>query len=509
MPAWACFAALGLAIMILVFVAPKLGLGELVQSALYAGLSAVTAIAIAIGALRGGRHTSRGGWVLLAAGQLAYTIGDSLWFVLNNVLGDDRFPSVADAFYLLQYPLIVAALLRFVRRRTPDWHSPALLDSAIVATGMALVLWVYVIHPLASTSGVSAMGLAVTVAYPCGDLLVIVVGLGLLLGGGARTPSYWLLLASLFAMLAGDLGYALQTIEGVFTEFGWVDVGFLGSYVLVGTAALHPSMRRIDKRSGISAPDASRGRIVLLAAASLLAPVVLFIQYERSLTQDVPVIALACTVLFLLVLARMSGLVAAQRRVAVTDGLTGLATRRAFEQRLRAESAAGRLGLLLVDVDHFKSINDTYGHPAGDRVLVELGRRLRSVCRPGDLVARYGGEEFALLAVGTDELELRRLAERVRHAVAVGPFELGDDVRRPVTVSVGLAHGAVPDEVVKLADRALYAAKHNGRNQVATADARPSSPPRPLVAAASGPAARRSARPAPGASTGSLGRTGS
>jgi diguanylate cyclase (GGDEF)-like protein len=495
-----------------VFAAPAFGFAGLPQSALFAGLSGLSAVAITVGALHGPRSTSRGGWLLLAAGQFAYTIGDTLYFVQNNVLGDDTYPSVADAFYLLQYPLIVAALLRFVRRRTPDWHSPALLDSAIVATGVALVFWVYVIRPLAGASELSALALGVTVAYPIGDLLVIVVGLGLLLGEGTRTPSYWLLLASLLSMLAGDIGYALQTVEGAFVEFGWVDVAFLGSYVLAGAAALHPSKRRIDRSAGVATPDASRGRVLVLASASLLAPVVLFIQYQRGMTQDVPIIAVACTVLFLLVLARMSGLVAAQRRVAVTDGLTGLATRRAFEQRLREEAAAGRIGLLLVDVDHFKSINDTYGHPAGDRVLVELGRRLRAVCRPGDVVARYGGEEFALLASGADAEELRRLAERVRYAVAVGPFELGEGIIRPVTVSVGLAHGPVPDEVVKLADRALYAAKRNGRNQVATVDAadtRVPSQPRPLVLAANGPAARRSGRPAPAVNSGIPERTGS
>ena len=115
--------------------------------------------------------------------------------------------------------------------------------------------------------------------------------------------------------------------------------------------------------------------------------------------------AAACAAIFVLTILRMTGLVADQRRLATTDGLTGLRTRRFLEHRLRLELARSRrsgvpLGLFLVDVDHFKLVNDRHGHPAGDVVLVEIGRRLRRAGGAG-VLARFGGEEFALLVPGT------------------------------------------------------------------------------------------------------------
>jgi two-component system, cell cycle response regulator len=183
--------------------------------------------------------------------------------------------------------------------------------------------------------------------------------------------------------------------------------------------------------------------------------------------------------MFLLVLGRMAGLVRAQRHAAITDGLTGLRSRRFFEQALHAESVrAARTGsglsMLLLDIDHFKTVNDTYGHSAGDRVLVEVARRLGGLVRPGDLLARYGGEEFAVLLPGASPSTAREVAERVRRGVAMAPVAVGGGRLHRITISVGFS-GMPPactdtDELVLAADRALYAAKGSGRDQVAGAE---------------------------------------
>ena len=127
-----------------------------------------------------------------------------------------------------------------------------------------------------------------------------------------------------------------------------------------------------------------------------------------------------------LIMLRMRCAEARQRQLANTDVLTGLCTRRFLETRLalvsvRANRPGVALALLLVDVDHFKSINDRFGHPAGDRALAEVARRLRAVARSADVVARYGGEEFALLITHVGQDDLFVIGERLRVAVGARP----------------------------------------------------------------------------------------
>jgi diguanylate cyclase (GGDEF)-like protein/PAS domain S-box-containing protein len=157
-------------------------------------------------------------------------------------------------------------------------------------------------------------------------------------------------------------------------------------------------------------------------------------------------------------------------RQATHDPLTGLLNHRAFHERLRGEIARCRrhgtpLSLAIVDVDHFKQINDTYGHPMGDRVLAELADRFRAMTRAGEQIARVGGEEFAWILPATDGTGAYAAAERARQAVERLPFEGAGSV----TVSVGVCElgdeGDV-DELYHLADVALYWAKDHGRNIV-------------------------------------------
>jgi diguanylate cyclase (GGDEF)-like protein len=163
----------------------------------------------------------------------------------------------------------------------------------------------------------------------------------------------------------------------------------------------------------------------------------------------------------------------ATERLATTDGLTGLLNHRTFQARLDEHLAAARrygkkVSLLLTDIDHFKAVNDTYGHPAGDRVLKEVARILQREARTTDVVARYGGEEFALVMPETDEAGAMRTAERVRERVAQAAISTGQGELR-VTLSVGVATfprdaKAKPD-LIERADAGLYHAKRHGRNR--------------------------------------------
>lgn len=160
-------------------------------------------------------------------------------------------------------------------------------------------------------------------------------------------------------------------------------------------------------------------------------------------------------------------------KLALTDPLTGLPNRRAFEESLAREVALAirhvrPLSLLLLDLDHFKRVNDTLGHPTGDEVLASFGLLLARQGRRGDVVARIGGEEFAVVLPETGKEQAAATAERIRIAVSSSP--LGTRTKVPVTVSIGVA--SLPhrcgdlEALVSAADEALYAAKSAGRDRV-------------------------------------------
>lgn len=176
--------------------------------------------------------------------------------------------------------------------------------------------------------------------------------------------------------------------------------------------------------------------------------------------------------------ARMEAELAESRaslhELARKDPLTGLLNRRAFFEDAAGELARARryrtpLALLMIDIDRFKSVNDDHGHPAGDRLLCEIGRRLQAELRTSDLLGRIGGEEFAVLLVQTPEAQALQIAERLRLAVAQTEIE-SEGARIARTASLGVAVGAeLPasiEDFMRTADQALYRAKHAGGDSV-------------------------------------------
>ena len=162
------------------------------------------------------------------------------------------------------------------------------------------------------------------------------------------------------------------------------------------------------------------------------------------------------------------------RLLATTDDLTGVPNRRVFSERLAVaveDAVAGgpSVGLLMIDVDRFKLLNDGYGHPVGDDVLRQASARIAAAIRPGDTFARIGGEEFALLAPHATPEALVEIAERCRRVIAEAPFVVGE-ASIAVTISAGgacaPAHARHADELTRIADRRLYEAKDAGRNRV-------------------------------------------
>jgi diguanylate cyclase (GGDEF)-like protein len=286
---------------------------------------------------------------------------------------------------------------------------------------------------------------------------------------GARTASYRLLAASQVVTLVVDVAYSvLNTMFNY--EYGPLDDLWLVAYVLLGASALHPSMRSLSEVAPDRAPGISRARLVVLAGTSLLAPAILILQGATHRSIDWMAVSAGSIVLFLLVVARISGLVsqvqdqAAQlAALAHNDGLTGIPNRRAWDLELPREMARARrartpVSVALLDVDNFKLYNDQYGHQAGDELLKEAAVAWGGQLRPGDLLARYGGEEFGVVLPGLTAEQAVEVIDRLRQATPLGQ-----------TVSAGIAcwDGVEsPEQLVARTDTALYQAKHAGRNRV-------------------------------------------
>ncbi|MFI5345060.1 MAG: GGDEF domain-containing protein [Elusimicrobiota bacterium] len=166
-------------------------------------------------------------------------------------------------------------------------------------------------------------------------------------------------------------------------------------------------------------------------------------------------------------------------RLSEIDGLTGVRRRGAFDKRIAEEAVRAKtfkttFGLMLLDIDHFKSLNDRYGHPFGDQVLKRLGAVLNASVYETDYVARYGGEEFVILLPRAEPAGALRKAEAIRAVVEAESFTVGFETVK-VTVSIGLAHfprdAATPEDLVARADAAMYGAKSGGRNRVVDSEA--------------------------------------
>ena len=163
------------------------------------------------------------------------------------------------------------------------------------------------------------------------------------------------------------------------------------------------------------------------------------------------------------------------QKMAITDPLTGLYNRRHFfviteREICKVKRNGGSITCLMMDIDHFKRVNDTYGHTIGDIVLKEVARRIKSCLRDFDIVARYGGEEFVAIIVDSNLSIGQKIAERIRQRVSEKPIELKNNIKLPVSISIGVSSQKAPDidldSLLQSADKNLYKAKESGRNKI-------------------------------------------
>jgi diguanylate cyclase (GGDEF)-like protein len=436
------------------------------------GIGYVATAAIVLGARRNAAG-EQAVWWCFAVGVFGNSTGILVEAYLSHVRPGYGFPSYADLFYLSLYPAVALGLALLIRKRTAQRDWGALVDATTVTAGLGLLAWIFMIRPAASDPSIGLLGHVASVSYPVGDVVLVAMTVRLQLGARHRSPSFWFMSGSLLAFLGGDTAWA------VINQIGWepnvleqdlLKIVFLMAYVLFGAAALHPSARQVGGPDRPQPPRLSSGLIGLLTLASLIAPVLLIFQVTRHQITDGLAIAIGCLTLILLVVTRMAQLLrqleqqsAKVRQLSHTDDLTGLPNRRAWTVELprgieNARRQGFALSVAMLDLDRFKLFNDTYGHPAGDRLLKAAAAAWQERLRAVDYVARYGGEEFIVLLPHADSAQAYAVIDRLREGTPLGQ-----------TFSAGVATWdgiETSDELVARADTGLYAAKENGRNRI-------------------------------------------
>ena len=262
------------------------------------------------------RPARKSPWLLLAAANLTFAVGQISFLVLTEILkAKVPFPSIADAFYLATYPLYAAGMLIFIWSRSPDRDRRSLIDALTLTVGLALLSWIYLILPYVHNPGLSWLQKSVAIAYPLGDVLVLAMIARLIVPGAVRSRSVQLLTLGTVGLLASDVSFGLEQLHGTFRSGSVVDLGWAVFYGAWGAAALHPSMteltRTVTRRPAVTSPI----RLTVLMLASFIAPAVLFIQSVTGRAADDGVIAVFSAVLYLLVLSRLWEMAASHRRV--------------------------------------------------------------------------------------------------------------------------------------------------------------------------------------------------
>lgn len=427
-------------------------------------------------------------WLVLTAFGL-FLIGNVVRqseHLLSDLAGGRSL--LPDAIIIPGYVLFAVALVAFVRERNrANRHSlGVVLDGLMAGLALLACCWVFLIEPVLAQRDLNAVVRLVVIAYPAMSLFLMVTTLQIGVGTGrARAPAVRYLIVGMTAMFVGD---ALSTLAelNLMSAPRLIDLAYVTAFTAAGATVADPSMRSLTEASSGAPPSWPIGRIVLVAVA-LGVPAALVLRTgsgtiaQRTVLSVIVGLLTATAILQILRALRVAERSEARLTFqALHDSLTGLPNRRMMEGHLNlalARAPADRpVGVLFLDIDRFKLINDTVGHTLGDELLVQVAQRLKSNVRPADLVTRIGGDEFVIVLAQTvgvaDALEF---ANRLRQCLRA-PFCV-EDTEFFVTVSIGLACAPPDGEkemsaeiLIRDADTAMYRAKEAGRDAVAVFD---------------------------------------
>ncbi|GIE36844.1 hypothetical protein Ait01nite_098890 [Actinoplanes italicus] len=463
-------------------------------TSLYAGLACVRT------AMRA--KTGRLGWALLGAGALCWSAGQFVWTWYENVDGREApFPSLADAGYLALVPLTVVGAATFIGTRRRAARS--VLDGLIITGSLFYLSWATVLGPLYHDVAATTLEWLVTLAYPAGD--VVVSSMMFILFAQVRRDQrrvLGLLGTGYLALAFADTSFAYLVNSGSYASSNFFDLGWIWGFLAIGAAA---GLQRRTAPEGGRHREAQPRFWAMLPYVPLAAAVTVSLAVTLHRGTVGPMLYVLSTLLVLLVVgrqmlsmrdnqrlaadlhasvrhlqARETELRHSQqqllfseqqmRRLAYTDTLTGLANRAALFERIDTVAMAGgpgAVGLLYLDLDGFKQVNDTYGHAVGDALLTTVAHRLRAHTPDTSLPARLGGDEFAVLVTGDEVHGLADQAALLVDAFAQ-PFAVAG-LNLTVTASIGAAIQPRAtlhrNDLLRQADIAMYTAKSGGKSR--------------------------------------------
>lgn len=448
-------------------------LGSLVVEAL-----AVACVALAIGSTSGRQRMA---WVALAFGLASWFVGDAIWAIYELGLDVEvPFPSLADVGYLSFYVCTLFVLVMLPTGNAGATLARLFLDGLLVAVSLFALAWVSGLDDVVAAGGTDPFSFGLSLFYPLADMaLFTMAALMLLRAGPGQRLTISLLATGIAAVAIADSVYVYLDANGTYLSGNVIDILWATGLMLMAAAALvaaRAPWHVVDPREETHVA-------VWVPYVPLLVAVIPSVWYLFGGKNTGPVLA-ALLLLIATVLVRQVLFVIENRHLLATvtdqalrDPLTSLANRVLFHDRLAHAVAMhardGRdVAVLSLDLDDFKLVNDSLGHPAGDAVLIEVADRLRRSVRTGDTVARLGGDEFAVLLEGGAEPALTA-AERILEAFDT-EFVV-DEQAIDVRASAGLAElnrivtaGSTSEELLKQADVAMYSAKRTRTGGVAT-----------------------------------------
>ncbi len=425
--------------------------------------------------LRASRSDRRSPWLLIGAGLSIYAGGSIYYNVATTGGAAPVFPSVADAMWLSLYPLLFAALGVILHGRFKKLPASVWLDGVIGGGVVAAIAAAAVFDPIFTVTVAHGAASVARLAYPVGDLITLGVAVAAWSIAGRRFDPFWALVAAGFAMLAfGDSAYVVQAAKG-----DWAPGNFLDYPCTVGTMLLAASTwtASAGRREGADAREAGFGLPVAGGLAALALVTIAVTDGLNPLATALSLLTMLAVVLrFGTTLARLNRQSRALAALAATDPLTELPNHRTVHERLaselrRARGIAAPVSVVALDIDHFKSLNDTYGHAEGDAALQAIAKVLSEQVTGRQLVGRVGGEEFVLVLPEISAQAAYAVAERCRRALSSLSLHGAG-----VSCSAGVAEFPSDDpsgtRLLEFADGALYWAKTSGRAQTRRYDPR-------------------------------------